>query len=104
MGWIVSNIMSLDGYLEGPGGNVMALNMDGSFDAYNLERIHSADVVLLGRASYEGFSSYWPGVASAPPDPGNRALSETNRELSRTYNRLEKVVVSRDFEPAPDNP
>jgi len=44
---IVSNIISIDGYYEGPGGNVMALNMDPSFDAYNLERIRQAGTVLL---------------------------------------------------------
>ena len=33
---IVSNIMSLDGYYEGSGRNVMVLNMDEAFDAYNL--------------------------------------------------------------------
>ena len=32
---IVSNIMSLDGYYEGSGRNVMVLNMDEAFDAYN---------------------------------------------------------------------
>jgi len=36
---IVSNIMSLDGYYEAPEGDVMVLNMDEAFDAYNLERI-----------------------------------------------------------------
>ena len=38
---IVSNIISVDGYYEGPGRNVMVLNMDEAFDAYNLERIPS---------------------------------------------------------------
>jgi hypothetical protein len=33
---IVANIMSLDGYFEGPGGNVMALPMDDFFDEHNL--------------------------------------------------------------------
>jgi hypothetical protein len=55
---IVSNIMSLDGYYEGPGRNVMVLNMDGAFDTYNVERIRTAGTVLLGRTSFEGFSSY----------------------------------------------
>jgi hypothetical protein len=72
---IVSNIMSLDGFYEGPGQNVMALNMDEAFDAYNLERIRSAGTVLLGRTSYEGFSSYWPGIAPmhrpTPPTGGS---------------------------------
>ena len=35
---VVSTIMSLDGYVEGPGGDVMALPMDGFFDAHNLDR------------------------------------------------------------------
>ncbi|HKX71923.1 MAG TPA: dihydrofolate reductase family protein [Acidimicrobiales bacterium] len=101
---VVSNIVSLDGYFEGPDRNVMALNMDEAFDAYNLERIRSAGTVLLGRTSYDGFSSYWPDIAGAAPDPADRALSDDNRELSRIYNRLEKVVVTERDVPAADNP
>lgn len=96
---IVCNIMSLDAYYEGPGRNVMALNMDEAFDAYNLERIRSAGTVLLGRTSYDGFSSYWPGIADAPADPDNRALSDGNRELSGIYNRIEKAVVTDSYAP-----
>ena len=48
---VVCNIMSLDGYYEGPGRNVMVLPMDASFDEYNLERLRSADTLLLGRTS-----------------------------------------------------
>lgn len=80
---IVCNIVSLDGYYEGPGGNVMVLPMDEAFDAYNRERIEAAGTVLLGRTSYQVFSSYWPGVADAPADPENRALSDDNRAVSR---------------------
>ena len=101
---IVCNIMSVDGYYEGPGRNVMALNMDEAFDAYNLERIRNASAVLLGRTSYDGFSSYWPGIADAPPDLANRALSDNNRELSRIYNGLAKVVVTDRAAPSAENP
>jgi dihydrofolate reductase len=101
---VVSNIMSLDGCFEGPGGDVMALNMDAAFDAYNLERIRAAGTVLLGRRSFEGFSSYWPHIAGAPPDPLNRALSDDNRELSRLYDPLPKIVVSDGFVVPADNP
>lgn len=101
---IVSNIVSLDGFYEGPGGDVTALNMDAAFDAYNLERIRAAGTVLLGRTSFDGFSSYWPGIADAPADPGNRALSQDNRELSRIYDRLPKAVVTDGPPPGADNP
>jgi dihydrofolate reductase len=82
----------------------MALNMDEAFDRYNLERIRSADMVLLGRKSYEGFSSYWPAIADAPADPTNRELSDDNRELSRIYNLIGKVVVADDYPPPLGNP
>lgn len=101
---IVNNIMSLDGYYEGPGRNVMIMNMDEAFDVYNLERIQAAGTVLLGRTSFEGFSSYWPGIADAPDDPGNRALSADNRELSRIYNDLPKAVISDTYTVPIDNP
>ncbi len=54
---VVSNTVSLDGFHEGPGGDVMALNTDAAFDAYNLERIRAAGTVLLGRRSFEVSSS-----------------------------------------------
>src|SRR5919202_3197977 len=70
---IVSNAVSLDGYYEGPGKNVMALfdfrwdyPTDESFDAYNAERLRAADTLLLGRVSYEGFKGFWPPVADDP--------------------------------------
>lgn len=100
---VVCNIMSVDGFYEGPGRDMMVLNMDEAFDAYNLERIRSADLVLLGRTSFEGFSSYWPGIVSAPNDPDNRALSEVNKETSSIYNQLPKVVVSDHYSVPEDN-
>jgi dihydrofolate reductase len=85
---IVTNIMSLDGYYEGPGRNVMALPMDGAFDAYNLERMQAADIVLLGHNSYGMFSGFWPSMADNPN------ASPTNREFSQLYNKIGKVAVS----------
>lgn len=96
---IVNNIVSLDGYFADETGNPLGLTMDAAFDRGNLESIESADLVLLGRESFDGFSSYWPFVADAPapadPDaPEARAVDGTNRAISRHYNRLPKVVVS----------
>lgn len=96
---IVNNIVSLDGFFADETGNPLALNMDAAFDRGNLESIESADLVLLGRDSFDGFSSYWPFVADAPepedPDaPEARAVDATNRAISRHYNQLPKIVVS----------
>lgn len=85
---IVCNIMSVDGYYEGPGNDVMALPMDGAFDAYNAERLRSAGTLLLGRATYQAFLGFWPGLADDPGTP------PTLREISRLNNAIDKVVVS----------
>lgn len=96
---IVNNIVSLDGYYSDASGNPLVLDMDRAFDRANLESIEAADMVLLGRSSFDGFSSYWPFIADAPPPadpsaPEARALDEANRAISRRYNALPKVVVS----------
>ncbi len=98
---IVTNIMSLDGYYEGPDKNVMALfdyrwkayPKDESFDAYNAERLRAADMLLLGRVSYEGFKTYWPSVADDPNAP------PIAQEISRLNNAIDKVVISDSLTP-----
>ena len=101
---LVSNIASLDGFYEGEGGDFTVLEMDGAFDAYNLERIRAADAVLLGRRSFELFSSYWPSVADAPDDPANRAFDDVNRAISRAWNAKPKIVVSDSYVVSSGNP
>jgi dihydrofolate reductase len=90
---IVANIVSLDGYHEGPGKDVMALPFDEAFDEYNAERLRAADTLLLGRTSFEGFRSYWPPVVD---DPDARPVV---REISRRNNAIDKVVVSDSLTP-----
>src|ERR687896_874178 len=93
---IVSNIVSLDGYYEGPSKNVMdlfgyrfeAYPADESFDVYNAERLRAADTLLLGRVSYEGFKGFWPPVADDPN------ATPIQREISRLNNAIDKVVIS----------
>jgi dihydrofolate reductase len=90
---IVCNIMSLDGFYEGPGKNVMVLSMDEAFDAYCAERLRAADTLLLGRTSYEGFKGFWPPMADDPK------ATPTQREISRLDNDIDKVVVSDSLTP-----
>ncbi len=96
---IVCNIMSLDGYFTGPDNNIIVMPMgDPGFDAYNAERLRAADTLLLGRVSFEGFKGYWPTVK----DDSN--ADETNKEISRLNNAIDKVVISdslTDDETAP---
>ena len=105
---IVSNIVSLDGYYEGPTQGVMELPMDAAFDAGNRERIESAHTVLLGRSSYEFFGGYWPGIQHQPvvsaDDPRSQMLSDDNRAISRRYDDVDILVVSDTLSLADDSP
>ena len=95
---IVCNIMSLDGYVEGPGGNVMALPMDGFFDEHNLDRLRAADTLLLGATTYTGLKGYWPAVAAnpevSPAVAANPDVADIHRETGQRNNEIQKVVVS----------
>ena len=91
---IVANIVSLDGYYEGAGRDVLAVfgwrqayPADESFDLTNTERLRAADTLLLGRSSFEGFRDYWPDVVNTSDDP-------VQREISRLNNAIDKVVIS----------
>jgi dihydrofolate reductase len=95
---IVTNMMSLDGYIDGPGGNVMVLPLDDFFDEHNLERQRAADTLLLGAKSYMGFKEYWPPVAENPglsqAVVNNPDLADLHREIGQRNNEMQKVVVS----------
>jgi dihydrofolate reductase len=88
---IVSNLISLDGYASGPGGDVMALPFDATFSDYNLELMQAADTLVSGAATYSGFLSYWPPIADDPNQP------EVERAISRRHSELEHLVVSNSL-------
>lgn len=108
---IVTNIVSLDGFYEGPGANVMALPMDPAFDDYNLERLQAADTLLLGRTTYEQFKGFWPEVADDPRAaaehlgiPAHVLDTPTHRDISRLQNTIEKIVASDSLTPGQTDP
>ena len=85
---VVCNIMSLDGFYDGPGQDVMVMPMDEAFDAYNAERLRAADTLLLGANAYRGFKEFWPPMADNPDAPA------VHQEIGRLENAVDKVVVS----------
>ena len=87
---IVSNLMSLDGYVAGPKGEldwfVKEGWLDEEFGDYVRSLIKKVGVILMGRNTYNEFVSYWPtATAEAGDDP----------VISERMNNLPKVVFSR---------
>lgn len=85
---IVCNIISLDGFYEGPDKDVMALPFDETFDDYNASLLRTAGLLLYGRTTFEQARGYWPSVAHS------QDVRPVEREISALLDRIEKIVVS----------
>ncbi len=86
---VVSEFISLDGIIEDPGGAEGYAQGGWSFrnptpdgESWKLEELRAADVLLLGRISYEGFAAAWP------------AMEEATGEYGKKMNAMPKMVVS----------
>lgn len=95
---IVSNLISLDGYASGLGGDVRALPFDTTFSDYNLELMQAAGILVSGATTYRGFLNYWPPIADDPEQP------EVERAISRRHRELEHLVVSNSLTSAETGP
>lgn len=85
---IVTTIVSLDGFVAGPGNDVYALPMDDAFDESNRDLMRGAGTALFGATTYREFVSFWPRAADRPEITGASA------EIAARWPDLEKVVVS----------
>ena len=90
---IVSNLISLDGYASGTGGDLMALPFDTTFSDYNLELMQAADILVSGAVTYRAFLRYWPSIADDPNQP------EVEKAIARRHEELEHLVVSDSLTP-----
>ena len=90
---VVYNIISLDGYHTGPDNDVSVMfpMMGNVFDTYNAELLRTADVLLVGRVSFELFQSFWPKVAE---NPTSEEWTPEQRELSQAGRSVGTIVVS----------
>src|SRR5436309_15950656 len=83
---VVTQFVSLDGVMEGPGGENKELGpWTFTFDRgdegnqYKLDETMASDALLLGRVTYEGFAAAWPS---------------RDGEFADKFNTMPKYVVS----------
>jgi dihydrofolate reductase len=91
---IVSNLMSLDGFVAGPNGELDWFVYEGfvkntKFGQYAREVISSVDAILLGRRTYEEFLSYWPSATDDDPTITEGMNTLPKIVFSRTLNKVE---------------
>jgi dihydrofolate reductase len=84
---VVTEFVSLDGVVEGPGGGEDFRHVGWAFEiergdegnAFKLEETLASEALLLGRITYEGFAAAWPG---------------RDGEFADKFNSMPKYVVS----------
>jgi dihydrofolate reductase len=67
----------------------MEVFFDEALATYESRLLQSVDTVIFGRATYQGFVSYWPQVPSDPASPQRLV------EYAQRLNTLRKIVFSR---------
>src|ERR1051325_5229321 len=90
---IITTFSSLDGVMEGPGGEPgyahsgwVAPHFTDALGAFKGEEQDAADVLLLGRVTYESFHGAWP---------------EREGAMADKINTMKKVVVSTTLGASP---
>lgn len=96
---IVWNLISLDGFFEG----AQPWELDwheyvwgDELERISLEQLGSADLLLFGRATYEGMAAHWPTATGAVAE---RMNGIAKRVYSRTLKRADwsnTTLVSSD--------
>ncbi len=80
---IVSNLVSLDGYFEGPNRELDWFVTDQDFFDYARELLNTVDTILFGRKTYEMMAAYWPGATA------------NDAAITHKMNNLTKIVFSK---------
>ena len=66
---ILFNMVSLDGFFEGPDRDITWHTVDDEFNDFAIDQLQSVDGILFGRVTYELMASYWPTPAARADDP-----------------------------------
>lgn len=80
---------SLDGFVAGPKGEMNWIKLSTSLFDFVATMTDQADTALYGRVTYEMMQSYWPHAGEKPN------ASKHDKEHSRWYNQVAKVVLSK---------
>jgi dihydrofolate reductase len=78
-------MVSLDGYFEGPNGEIDWHNTDEEFNTFAIDQLSAVDTLIFGRVTYELMAGYWPTPEALATDP----------VVAEKMNATPKIVISR---------
>jgi dihydrofolate reductase len=84
----VFNLVTLDGYFAGKGGDISWHNVDKEFQELANAASNSGNTLLFGRVTYELMAGFWPTPEAIRTDP----------IVAAGMNKAEKIVFSRTLD------
>ena len=96
--FVVSVLTSLDGYFEGPGGDLSPMPFEDAFTTHNLELLRRADTIVYGSTWFPNNFRHWTAIAD-DPESGQREL-----DTARLVTTLGSLVISDSMTIGPDDP
>lgn len=93
---VVFNLVTLDGYIAGPNGEIDWHNVDDEFQDFTHERLKNKifDTLIFGRVTYDLMAGFWPSPAALAEDP-----------ITAEYmNTTPKIVFSKTLGEVTDGP
>jgi dihydrofolate reductase len=94
---ILSMLISLDGFIAHPDGDLSWFRTGPAFDDEVLALLRSVDAMIFGRVAYQALATYWPSAAAI-------ATSPQQREIADLMNAAPKVVASTTLHDPPWGP
>jgi dihydrofolate reductase len=88
---VFSNLVSLDGYCAGPGGDLSRLPMGPVFDEHNLALLKTAGTLVFGRITFGMFQNFWPRIEQ------DASTGPVLAEIAALTGKLDKLVVSESL-------
>lgn len=82
---ILFNMITLDGFFEGPNREIDWHNVDAEFNVFAIDQLKVADLLLFGRVTYEMMAGYWSTAEAINDDP----------DVAARMNAIAKVVFSK---------
>ena len=86
---IVSNFVSLDGFMGGSNGEIDWFVAGEEFFNYTKALLGQVDTILFGRVTYEGMARYWPNATDADPFMADKMNNTAKVVFSKTLDKVE---------------
>lgn len=91
---VLSMFVSVDGYVEGPGGEFIGPDWSADLDLWTAEMADRFDTLLFGRNAWQMMAGYWPRAAADP------SVTAPERELAAFMNGARKILFTRSLRDA----